>query len=154
MKNKTILIFKIIGSFKRSMKLAQELEKKPRDFGIGEKLHSSEIHLVEAIGESENLSVTDLAEYFGITKGAVSQTLKKLELKDLVLKKKDPKNSSRYILGLTTKGKTAFYAHMHWHEKMDGGFRDSYYALEEDKLQFLFDFLNKFENFLKNRLNE
>ncbi len=85
---KTKLIFKIVGSFQRAMEMAAELEKKPRDFGTGEKLYSAEIHMIEAIGESENenqkVSVTDIADYFGITKGAVSQTLKKLESKEFV----------------------------------------------------------------------
>ncbi|MCP4693846.1 MAG: MarR family transcriptional regulator [Desulfobacterales bacterium] len=145
------LIFNIVGAFKRTMKLERELEKKPRDYGTGEKLYSSEIHMIEAIGVSESLSVTDVADYFGITKGAVSQTLKKLENKGLVKKEKDPENSSRLLLGLTSKGKAAFYSHMHWHEKMDGGFRDAFFSFEKEQLEFMLDFLKMFETFLKNR---
>ncbi len=150
--DKQKLIFNIVGAFKRTMKLERELEQKPRDYGTGEKLYSSEIHMIEAIGVSDGLSVTDVADYFGITKGAVSQTLKKLENKELVKKERDPANSSRYILGLTTKGKAAFYSHMHWHEKIDGGFREAFFNFEVDQLEFLNNFLMLFENFLKNRL--
>lgn len=150
--DKQQLIFNIVGAFKRTMKLERELEKKPRDYGTGEKLYSSEIHLIEAIGVSGELSVTDAADYFGITKGAVSQTLKKIENKGLVKKEKDPANSSRYVLGLTTKGKAAFYSHMHWHEKIDGGFREAFFGFEVEQLEFIHDFLKLFETFLQNRL--
>jgi DNA-binding MarR family transcriptional regulator len=98
------------------------------------------------------LSVTDIAEILGITKGAVSQTLKKLEKKGLVIKAADPLNQSRLLVDLTAKGKVAYYAHEHWHETMDGGFRDYFMSLPEDKLRFLDDFLLRLEVFLKRRM--
>ena len=73
--------------FQRVMKLAVRLEQTPRPFGTDELLTATEIHLVEIIGENgESLSVTDLAGLLGVTKGAVSQTLKKLENKGLTTK--------------------------------------------------------------------
>ena len=56
------------------------------------------------------------------------------------------------IIGLTNKGKTAFYAHKHWHETMDGGFKEYFYTLEQDKIDFLDQFLTRIENFLKQRI--
>ena len=136
--------------FRQVMKLAIALEQTPRPFGTDELLTATEIHLVEIIGENgESLSVTDLAGLLGITKGAVSQTLKKLENKDLTMKHPDPENNSRAIVGLTTKGKTAFYAHRHWHETMDGGFKKYFENLNQDRIDFVVEFLTKFEVFLK-----
>ncbi len=64
--------------FKQVMQLAVRMEQTPRSFGTDELLTSSEIHLVEIIGENgESQSVTDLSGLLGVTKGAVSQTLKK-----------------------------------------------------------------------------
>jgi DNA-binding MarR family transcriptional regulator len=139
--------------FRRVMKLAQELEQTPRPFGTDELLTATEIHLVEIIGDQdETLSVTDLAGLLDITKGAVSQTLKKLEKKGLTSKSPDPENNSRAIVGLTTKGKTAFYAHRHWHETMDGGFRQFFHNLEQERIDFIVEFLTKFEGFLRSAL--
>ena len=136
--------------FKLVMKLAVQMEQTPRPFGTDEMLTSSEIHLVEIIGENgESQSVTDLAGLLGVTKGAVSQTLKKLDKKGLTTKRPDPENSSRAIVELTTKGKTAFYAHRHWHETMDGGFKEYFLELNQDKLDFLIEFMNKVDNFMK-----
>jgi len=139
--------------FNRVLKLAIRLEKTPRAFGTDELLTSSEIHLVELIGENrEALSVTDLATLLGVTKGAVSQTLKKLEKKKLSTKRPDPENNSRAIVELTAKGKTAFYAHRHWHETMDGGFKTYFQNLDQDRVDFIAEFLEKFEHFLKRAL--
>jgi len=140
--------------FHRVVKLAVEIEQTPRSFGTDELLTSAEIHLVEIVGSNEGrLSVTDLAGLLGVTKGAISQTLKKLEYKGLTEKHPDPENSSRAIVGLTTKGKTAFFAHRHWHETMDGGFREYFHNLDQDRIDFMAEFLRKYETFLKRILS-
>ena len=134
--------------FNNLVKLAAQLEKTPRRFGTDEPLSSREIHIIEASGDNgEIFSVTDLARLLGITKGAVSQNLKKMEKRGLTTKIKDPQNSSRSIVKLTSKGKTAYYAHKHWHETMDGGFKAYFMELSDEKVDFLLDFIEKAEDF-------
>ena len=136
--------------FNNLVKLAAQLEKTPRRFGTDEPLSSREIHIIEASGDNgEIFSVTDLARLLGITKGAVSQNLKKMEKRGLTTKIQDPQNSSRSIVKLTSKGKTAYYAHKHWHETMDGGFKAYFMKLSEEKVDFLLDFIEKAEDFTK-----
>jgi len=101
----------IHGKFQSIMNLSQQLEKAPKKFGTEELLSRSEIHLIEIIGDNEGLSVTDIGRYLGVTKGAVSQSLKRLEAKGFSLKRTDPENLSRSIVMLTAKGFTAFWAH-------------------------------------------
>ncbi len=140
----------ITQQFYELVKLANELEKTPRRFGTDEPLKANEIHLIELIGDNdENLSVTDLSRLLDITKGAVSQNLKKLEGKNLILKEEDPENLSRIIVKLTSKGKTAYYAHKHWHETMDGGFKAYFRSLDQDRIDFLIEFLDKVQDFMK-----
>jgi DNA-binding MarR family transcriptional regulator len=143
--------FSLIAKFSRVSKLWQQLDSQPRKFGTETDLTGSEIHLVEVIGQNEGLSVTDMAKRLGITKGAISQTLKKLEEKGLVIKEVDPTNTSRVTVSLSTKGKVGYYSHLQWHEKMDGGFRDYFVHLPEDKIKFLEEFLSILEQFLKKR---
>ncbi len=136
--------------FTSLVKLVAKLEKMPRQFGTVEPLSSREIHIIEASGDNgETLSVTDLARLLGITKGAVSQNLKKMEKKGLTIKIADPQNSSRSIVKLTSKGKTAYYAHKDWHETMDGGFKTYFMELSDEKVDFLLDFIEKAEDFTK-----
>ena len=108
--------------------------------------------MIEVLGQESALSVTDVAKRLGITKGAVSQTLKKLENKSLVIKSIDPGNSSRAQIELTAKGKIAYYAHEHWHETMDGGFKNYFTGLPQDKIRFLDEFLSVVEDFFENRV--
>lgn len=139
--------------FKTVVDLAVQLEQSPRQYGTDEHLTSTEIHLIEIIGDNgEASSVTDLAKTLGVTKGAVSQNLKKTEKKGLTLKIIDPENSSRSIVKLTSKGKTAYFAHKYWHETMDGGFRDYFLNMSQEKIDFLMEFMDKLETFLKRTL--
>ena len=139
----------IFEKFVRLVQLYEKLEKTPRSFGTDELLSSTEIHLIELIGDNkESLSVTDLARLIGVTKGAISQRLKKLEAKGLTVKKEDPQNISRSIVQLTSKGKAAFFSHKHWHEKMDGGYKAYFMNLDKDKVQFLHEFMARVEDFL------
>ncbi|MCP5103216.1 MAG: winged helix-turn-helix transcriptional regulator [bacterium] len=138
--------------FENLRKLSEKLEKIPRKFGTDENISSAEIQLIEVVAENEGGSVTDLAKLLGITKGAVSQKLKRLESRGFIVKEEDPANISRSVVQLTNKGKTAYYAHQHWHETMDGGFKDYFLSLEQDKLDFLDEALGKMEEFLEKRI--
>jgi DNA-binding MarR family transcriptional regulator len=140
------------GKFRSLMRLAVQLDRSPKQFGTDELLSHSEIHLIEIIGDHEGLSVTDIGNCLGITKGAVSQSLKKLEHKGYSAKKTDPDNLSRSIVSLTAKGQTAYWAHKHWHETMDGGFSHYLESLNDDELRIIMNFLTRTEDFLVRRL--
>jgi len=142
----------INGKFQSIMNLTQQLNKTPKKFGTDELLSHSEIHLIEIIGDNEGLSVTDIGKNLGITKGAVSQSLKRLEAKGLSFKKTDPENLSRSIVMLTSKGFTAFWAHKHWHETMDGGFLNYMEELKSGEINIIIRFLEKVEDFLRRRV--
>ncbi|MCP4219433.1 MAG: MarR family transcriptional regulator [bacterium] len=140
------------SKFRNLVKLSAQLEKKPRKFGTGELMKGNEIHLIELVGDNEGLSVTELAALQGVTKGAVSQALKRLEGKGFTEKQEDPENISRSLVTLTAKGKTAYWSHKHWHDTMDGGFKDYMSSLEQDKVDFLHSFLDNIEAFMVQRI--
>ena len=150
MKNNKLILH---GKFQSIMRLSRELDKAPKKFGTNELVSHSEIHMIEIIGDNDGLSVTDISRHLGITKGAVSQSLKKLETKGFSIKKTDPENLSRSIVMLTAKGHTAYWAHKLWHETMDGGFARYMDAIGEKELGVIIDFLEKVENFLERMLS-
>ena len=129
-----------------------DLDRSPKKFGTAELLSHSEIHLIEIIGDHEGLSVTDISKVMGITKGAVSQSLKRLEDKGYTTKETDPDNLSRSIVHLTAKGQTSYWAHKDWHETMDGGFSHYLKNLTEEELATIMTFLERTEDFLVRRL--
>ncbi len=149
--NKDLLF--IHGKFHSLLQLATLLDKAPRKFGTDEPLSHAEIHLVEIIGDNEGLSVTEIAGYLNITKGAVSQTLKKLEAKGFARKKPHPENLAKAVVSLTAKGRTAFRAHRDWHAQMDGGFANYLQELDKEERAIITKFLEKTETFLLSRLD-
>lgn len=142
----------IHGKFQSIMELSRRLDQSPKRFGTDELLTHSEIHLIEIIGDLGDQCVTDIAKRLGITKGAVSQNLKKLEKKGYSYKKQDPENLSRAIVQLTAKGLTAYWAHKHWHQTMDGGFSEYISGLEGRELEIIVEFLERVEAFLERRI--
>ena len=72
----------------------------------GIKLHPSEIHIILHItmSEGEARNATRIAEKLGVTKGAISHTLSRLERKGILCKVKDPYYKNELILSLSTKG--------------------------------------------------
>ena len=146
-----------IHGFQRKLQkiveLANALEKTPAKFGTNEFLSGAEIHLVEMVGDHEGISLTCVAELIGVTKGAVSQTLKKTEKKGLIKKEEARENLSKYRLSLTTKGKVAYFSHKEWHETMDGGFRNYIDNLGDGQVLTIDEFLTMVIRFLQSGIN-
>lgn len=149
MKKENLIIH---GKFQSIIRLTRELDRKPRPFGTSEPLSHSEIHLIEIIGDNRDVCVTDIGRHLGITKGAVSQNLKRLEAKGYSEKRADPDNLSRTLVMLTSKGNAAYFAHKHWHETMDGGFARYLDEMNEKDIGIIVRFLEKVEDFLKRRI--
>ncbi len=90
----------------------------PLEYGTGVSLYRSEIHTMQEIGEKPGINVTELADAMGLTKGAVSQTLRKLVKKGLVVKKQAPDNAKEVHLELTDRGLIGFNSHQEFHMQM------------------------------------
>ena len=74
-------------------------------------LYPSEVHLMLAIKSGNDTNATEIAREFGVTKGAISQTITRLEKKGIISKIKDPYNKNELTLSLTDFGKKA---HSFW----------------------------------------
>lgn len=96
-----------------------ELERQCCKFGTDVDIHMAEIHTIMAIHNNEGIHVGGLAEYLGVTKGSVSELLRRLERKGLAYKAKDPLKMTRLNVFLTEKGQTAHKQHMAFHSQLD-----------------------------------
>ena len=137
-KNKT----KMSYTFLRIVAKISELDKKIRYYGTDHPLYEAEIHMIKSIKENEGIHVTGLADMLGVTKGAVSQIIMKLEHKDMIIKDTDPRNLSRLVLRLTSKGETAYLHHEKLHQKYDELFNAMLENATEENKAFLKSFLN------------
>ena len=137
-----------IKKFKKVAKLWTEFEKKPHDFGNGQIVYHAEVFLLMNIKGHKDPSVTDLAKILGISKASVSEVLKKLEKKELIIKKKSPVNASKMIIEVSKEGLRILSLHEKIHSNIESNFKEYYETLSQDKLLFLEDFFSKFEDFL------
>lgn len=131
-----------------------ELDKKTRYYGTDVPIFHSEIHVIKAIYEHPSIHVGGLADVLGVTKGAVSEILRKLERKGLVKKEVDELNLSRYLLSLTEKGESAHKNHMHYHAILNSMVEQELQKATEAEMKFLSDFLlaltSRVQNFDEN----
>jgi len=96
-----------------------EFERQCCKFGTDVDIHMAEIHTIMAINNHEGIHVGGLAECLGVTKGSVSELLRRLERKGLAYKAKDPLKMTRLNVFLTEKGKLAHHTHMGFHSQLD-----------------------------------
>lgn len=93
----------MVDLFTRILHLYSVIDKKPKDFGTGDLLYVTEIHTLHYIAGNPEINVTQLAEISGVTKGAISQTLKRLVNKRYIARYKS-KNKKEVNLRLSDKG--------------------------------------------------
>ena len=121
------------------------IEKTPRDFGSGDLLNRSEVHMLMAIGENAGANVTDLARHSGITKSAVSQMVNRLATRNLVEKYRNPDNDKEIILRLTPRGRIAFLGHEQYHLKIHARVEQKLHEMTETEFRFLQEFFRIIE---------
>jgi DNA-binding MarR family transcriptional regulator len=95
----------LIDLFLRILHLYSVIERKPKDYGTGDLLHFTEVHTIAMVGKNKRVNMTRLAEMMGVTKGAISQTIRKLVTKNLILKE-NTTNRKEFSLTLSEKGQT------------------------------------------------
>ena len=71
------------------------------------RLFPSEIHLMQVLKETPELNAGQMAQRLGISNGAVSQTLARLERKRIITKTKDPALKNELTVTFTESGKAA-----------------------------------------------
>lgn len=106
----------LIESFIRMVNRFNSMEKHPISYGTKHKFYHSERHMMDTFGDNPDMNITELAEHMGVTKGAISQIVSKLEKKGAVHRYKADGNDKDVLVGLTKTGKE-IYEH---HKKVSG----------------------------------
>jgi len=113
-----------------------------------------EAHTIQAIGEREGMSVTDLATTFGITKSAASQMVAKLAAKGFLAKTRAPHSNKEWQLGLTPLGWRAFLAHERAHGRDFARVVDHLDGLSLSQIATLTVLLEAIGSIMDDRLDE
>jgi DNA-binding MarR family transcriptional regulator len=93
----------LIDLFLKILHLYSVIGRKPKNYGTGDLLYFTEIHTITVVGKNKEVNMTHLAEMMGVTKGAISQTIRKLVNKNLILKS-NINNRKEVNLKLSEKG--------------------------------------------------
>lgn len=113
------------------------------------RLYPSEIHLLQVIREKSDLSAGDMARKLGLTNGAVSQTLNRLEKKGVINKIKDPALKNKVTATLTETGSTALQRFEEGREAAMKAFSSYLAGLSERERTVIGGVLFRMEEFLK-----
>ncbi len=136
----------ITGLMIRLVNKYNRLDSRALDFGTGDLLYPSEIHIIEAIGKSHGNTVNEICQKFGVTKGAISQIVHKLSQKGLVTKKRNPDFYKEIMLSLTPRGRKAFEGHENLHKMMDEDLYRNMAHFDKDKIKGFEDVLRVIES--------
>lgn len=95
------------------------LQRSPHEYYPGIELYPSEIHAIECVATEGPLNFTELSKMLGVTRGAVSKCVVKLEKTGLVRRYKYVSNQKEVYLHLTDLGEQAYKGHVRYHEAMN-----------------------------------
>lgn len=141
----------MIHKFEKVMNKYNKSEKKPRYYGTTDLLYRAEVHTIDAIGRNNKINVTELAEYLGITKGAVSQMVDKLIKKGMVNKKMVSDTENEVALELTEKGTLVFKGHEEYHKQLYAEISKHLNYLSDENIETFLNILSELEYSLDKR---
>lgn len=95
----------------------KKLERNPRQYGEAGILTPSEIHIVNIIGCGEGILMSELALRIGVTKGAITQIISRMEEKGFVRRNKHKIDARVVVVSLSEKGVLAYNVHHELHEE-------------------------------------
>lgn len=117
----------------------------------GLELHPSELHVLLAIQSEPEANATRLAARLGVTKGAVSQVMKRLEGKGLIAKHADPAQKNEVTASFTRSGRTALSAFLDERAATHKRFHLYLASLSEGEKRTLRRFLDRMGDFLPDK---
>lgn len=115
---------------------------KKQDYGLAYPLYTSEIHTIHLIGKYNGISPLKLSEELNITKGAVSQTLTKLEKKGMIKRVKTGESVNRVLVYLTEEGQQVYEQHRRKHESKLERVYEYISSLPEEKSACIEEFIH------------
>ena len=139
----------IIELFIRLCNKYKAMEKIPLDFGADALLYHSEMHMIDQIGDHPEMNITELAGLAGVTKGAISQTVKKLEKKGVVTRYKGAENEKEVFLEFTDIGRNVYEKHKEVNKESIIPLYEELKKYSDDKVSFLVEMFKWMDTFLE-----
>ncbi len=110
------LFTRLIAAFDEGYDYTQAYDSVPHKYGE-EQLYQSEMHLLKAVGQFSDITVTQVAAHLKKSKSACSQMVRKLCHKGLLKQERNPDNHRELRLTLTERGWEIFQLHTRFERK-------------------------------------
>ncbi|PDZ36795.1 MarR family transcriptional regulator [Bacillus cereus] len=109
---------------------------------------SSEVHCIEYIENNADSNVTQLAEAFYVTRGAISRMTKKLIQKGLVESYQKSENKKEIYFKLTEQGKEIYKIHENLHKEFQERDKAVFEQVTEEEFDSIISFVEKYSRHL------
>ncbi|RAW12884.1 MarR family transcriptional regulator [Paenibacillus taichungensis] len=108
----------------------------------------SEVHCIEYIEKNADSNVTKLAEYFYMTRGAISKLTKKLIEKGLIESYQKSDNKKEIYFRLTEQGKVIYQIHEDLHNEFHERDKAVFEQITDDQFDSMLKFVDKYNRHL------
>ncbi|RED89240.1 MULTISPECIES: MarR family transcriptional regulator [Cohnella] len=105
---------------------------------------SSEVHCIEYVEKNADSNVTKLAEFFYMTRGAISKLTKKLMQKGLIESYQKSDNKKEIYFRLTERGKVVYKIHEDLHGEFHERDKAVFEQITEEQFGSMLDFLERY----------
>ncbi|MDA1633862.1 MarR family transcriptional regulator [Bacillus cereus] len=109
---------------------------------------SSEVHCIEYIENNADSNVTQLAEAFYVTRGAISRMTKKLIQKGLIESYQKSENKKEVYFRLTEQGKEIYKIHEDLHKEFQNRDKAVFEQVTEEEFASIISFVEKYSRHL------
>ncbi|MGE7888458.1 MarR family transcriptional regulator [Bacillus cereus] len=109
---------------------------------------SSEVHCIEYIENNADSNVTQLAEAFYVTRGAISRMTKKLIQKGLIESYQKSENKKEIYFRLTEQGKEIYKIHEDLHKEFQERDKAVFEQVTEEEFDSIIRFVEKYSRHL------
>ncbi|WP_212936026.1 MarR family transcriptional regulator [Bacillus hominis] len=109
---------------------------------------SSEVHCIEYIENNADSNVTQLAEAFYVTRGAISRMTKKLIQKGLIESYQKSENKKEIYFRLTEQGKEIYKIHEDLHKEFQDRDKAVFEQVTDEEFESIISFVEKYSRHL------
>ena len=97
--------------FNRFILAFEQLKKNQHKSGVDKSITLNEVHLIVVIGKNQPLNLVKLSELLDVSRSAITQSVRRLIQKNLVVFDFEPNNGKNKYLRLSEKGIEVFKIH-------------------------------------------
>ena len=112
----------------------------------------SEVHTIEYIENAEDPNVTKLADYFYVTRSAMSKITTKLINKKLIERYQKAENKKEIYFQLTEKGKSIYNMHENLHQKFQQRDKKIFDNMSDEQFKNIIMFTEEYNKHLENEI--